>query len=221
MKKQTTLTILITAMITLASVTQAFAGSALLDGPPTETPTPTVRSNPATQKASLNATRQAARGNGGHEHLIGTVTALDQTNLTIAYRDGSSQTIIIDERTRTIFADPEGIRSGGIHPGNRVMVQAYHSGDTLIAKTVLVMQGKPTRAHHVGAVIEYVPGVKIVVQNKNGLTRTFMIDATTQILPPDRADQLAVGQQVTVVAAPSQGRKNERAIGIVILPASQ
>jgi hypothetical protein len=216
MKKRSILSLLFTGLALLASVSQVFAGAAPQTGQATETPTPTLRTNPATQMAILESTRQASK-NGPREHYKGTVTATDQTSLTITLSDGSSLTFALDPRTRILYAAPKGSRSGHIRPGDTAMVQATRSNETLTAQIVMVMPGKPSRAHHIGVVTEYVPGVKIVIQDRNGNTRAFALNASTQVLPADRAGTLATGQQVTIIALRDQAANTDRAIGIVIL----
>jgi hypothetical protein len=219
MKKYPILLILLLSLALLASTTQVFASPALDIGTPTETPTATATAteipNMATQRANLNATRQAGKLHGNREHFKGTVSAADATSLTLTLGDGSSVTIGLDAKTRVLFPLPKGARPGHIRPGDVALVQAVRmSNDSLVALFILVMPSKPSRVHRIGTVTDYVAGVSITVQDRTGATITFAITNATKIMPSDRAGLLAKGLQVTIVA---QGNSSD-AIGIVIFP---
>jgi hypothetical protein len=222
MKKYPLLLLLLLSLALLVTSTQAFASPALDSGSPTETPTatptntPTEPPNAATQLANFNATRQAGKPHGNREHLKGTVSAVDTTSLTLTLGDASSVTIGLDPKTRMLSATPKGSRPGHIRLGDVALVQAIRtSSDSLVALFIMVMPSKPSRVHRVGTVTDYVAGVSITIQERNGAPVTFAINDGTKIMPSDRASLLAKGLQVTIIAQSDTAA----AIGIVISPA--
>jgi hypothetical protein len=220
MKKYSLVLILLLSLALLVTTTQAFASPAPDSGAPTETPTPTATAtevpNAATQLANLKATRQAGKPHGNREHFKGTVSAVDDTSLTLTLGDGSSLTISLDPKTRVLSSSPKGSRAGRVRAGDVALVQAIRtSSDSLVALFIMVMPSKPSRVHRIGTVTDYVPGVSITIQDRSGATVTYAINNATKIMPSDRAGLLAKGLLVTIVA---QG-DSSTAIGIVITSA--
>lgn len=70
----------------------------------------------------------------------------------------------------------------------------------------------------VGIVVAYVPGQSITVVDQQGDESEFLLAPTLRILPPGRADALAVGSFVTVIAPASVSAGKQTAVGIVIHP---
>ena len=100
------------------------------------------------------------------------------------------------------------------------MVQAIRDqSDNLVARSVMVIPGKPAKAHRVGIVTAYSPGESITIEDKNGDTFTFSLNDDTKLLPPGRAETLAVGSRVTVIAPRDPASGGTLAKGIVIHPA--
>ena len=83
----------------------------------------------------------------------------------------------------------------------------------------MVIPGKPTKIHRVGVVIAYTPGVSITIQDKNGNEFTFTLTGETKLLPAERAEELAVGSRVTIIAPRDPASGGVTVKGIVIHPA--
>jgi len=188
----------------------------------TKTPKP-KDTDKATQKAEDKATKQADKEDkpkGKHEHFKGTVTAIDSASITLTLRDGSSVTIGLTADTRIKFAGKKDSAPTSIQVGMTAMVQAVRDeNDNLVARSVMVIPGKPEKIHRVGIVTEYTPGVSITIQDKDGNTFTFALTAETKILPAERADELGVGSRVTIIAPRDPATGGVTVTGIVIHPA--
>jgi len=89
----------------------------------------------------------------------------------------------------------------------------------LVARSVMVIPGKPSKIHRVGIVTAYTPGASITIQDKDGNTFTFTITGEIKLLPPERADQLAVGSRVTIIAPRDPASGGVTVKGIVVHPA--
>jgi hypothetical protein len=100
-----------------------------------------------------------------------------------------------------------------------VMVQAIRDqGGNLIARSIMVIPGKPAKIHRVGIVTAYTAGVSITIQGKDGNAYTFALNGETKLLPPERAGSLGVGSRVTIIAPRDPSGSDVIAKGIVIHP---
>ncbi len=81
--------------------------------------------------------------------------------------------------------------------------------------------GKPPKVHRVGIVTAYTPGTSITIQAKNGMTYTFTLTESIKILPLERAEQLAVGRRVTIIAPRDVTSGGWRVLGVVVHPAAE
>ncbi|HEU0293497.1 MAG TPA: DUF5666 domain-containing protein [Anaerolineales bacterium] len=218
MKIYRVLLLLCMAFIWLFIATQVFASPANI--PPAQN-TPGAN---ATQRAEEKATQQASKENqpkGKHEHYQGIVTAADATSLTLTLRDGSSVTIGLTPDTRIKFAGPKWAAPTSIVAGMTANVQALRDeNNNLVARMVLIKPDKPSKIHRVGIVTEYAPGASITIQAKDGNTYTFTITGEIKLLPPERADQLAVGSRVTIIAPRDPATGGWIVKGIVVHPAT-
>lgn len=79
--------------------------------------------------------------------------------------------------------------------------------------TVSAQQVPPT-----GVVVNYLPGQSITIVDQSGTQHQYTISATVKILPPARANALAVGSFVTVIAPASLSQGKQVAVGIVVHP---
>jgi hypothetical protein len=70
----------------------------------------------------------------------------------------------------------------------------------------------------VGVVVDYVPEESITIVDQSGMQHQYLLSSSLRILPPGRADMLAVGSFVTIIAPASLGNGKETAVGIVIHP---
>jgi len=70
----------------------------------------------------------------------------------------------------------------------------------------------------VGVVVDYDPGQSITIVDQQGSQHQFMLSSSLKILPPARANLLAVGSFVTIIAPNSLSNGKQVAVGIVIHP---
>ena len=174
----------------------------------------------ATQKAEERTGNQGNTLNGKHENYKGTVSAVDSSSITLTLRDGSSVTVGLISDTRIKFPGPKGSAPTGIQPGTTAMVQAIRDqAGNLVARSIMVIPGKPSKTHRVGVVTAYSAGSSITIQDKDGNLFSFALSAETRLLPAERADTLAVGSKVTIIAPRDPATGGATANGIVIHPA--
>jgi len=215
MNKYRVILFLVLSLMLLLVTSQVFASSGN-SNPQASQNTPGAK---ATEKAIERATEQAGNPNGKHENFRGIVSAIDSTSVTLTLRDGSSVTVGMNADTRLKFPGLKNSTPSAIQPGMNAMVQAIRDqDDNLIARAVMVIPGKPSKIHRVGIVIEYTANNSITIQDEHGNTYTFVIVGETKLLPAERAQTLAVGSRVTIIAprAPATGGVTVK--GIVIHP---
>ena len=70
----------------------------------------------------------------------------------------------------------------------------------------------------VGVVVDYEPGQSITIADQQGSQHQFMLSSSLKILPSARANLLAVGSFVTIIAPNSLSNGKQVAVGIVIHP---
>lgn len=204
----------------LLTTTGALASSAVAE-PAAKTKTPGPQSG-GTHGPPGGAPGQSGMnmGKGKPENYKGTISAYDAAGITLTLGDGTSITIGITPETRI-----KGPGHGGaeVTPqvGMTAMVQARRDeSNNLTARFIQVIPGKPARMHRVGEVTEYTEGVSLTIQAHDGELYTFTLTAETVILPAERADQLAVGSWVTVIAPRDPASLGWTAQGIVVHPAT-
>jgi hypothetical protein len=157
----------------------------------------------------------------GDSNYVGKVGGVDSGSLTINLEDGSSLSFILNDATR-IKIPTLGKSAGAadLVVGERVTVRAHlDENGSLVASMILVIPGEPVIVHRVGTVTDYQPGVSITIVDKEGNLFTFLVTDQTRILPPDRANQLAVGMRVTIIAPRDVAGGRLIAQGIVVHPA--
>src|SRR5215208_2124386 len=204
---------IIFVIVLLLMTTQAFASSANI------ALTGNTPGGKATEKAIEKATKQAEKHHGKHEHFKGIVSAVGANSITLTLRDGSALTVSLTADTRMKFPGPNDAAPANVQPGMNVMIQAVRDqGANLVAVRVMVIPGKPAKIHRVGTVTEYTAGESITIQDKKGNSYSFALSTETKLLPAERAETLAVGSLVTVIAPrdPASGGVTVR--GIVIHP---
>lgn len=222
MKKYRILLVFTFVIILLLITTQVFASPAAAQNGP-HTPVPKTPGAHATEKANDNATKQADKPpHGKHENFKGTVTTVDSGSITLTLRDSSSVTIGLSADTRMKFPGPKDLRPTTVQVGMKAMVQAIRDqAGNLIARSVMVIPGKPAKIHRVGIVTEYRAGASITIQAKDGNTYTFTLSSDTKILPAERSGQLAVGSLVTIIAPRDVANGGAVAKGIVVRDANK
>ncbi len=185
----------------------------------------------ATERAIERAADQADdddneenNGNGNSKgkpvNIKGILVSVDAESLEIKLSDDSIVTVLITEETRiqipTLGKDAA---IENLVPGVQVGVQAREDEDgLLIAKSITVIPGKPTKVHRIGIVTEYLEGESITIEAKDGESYTFAITEDTKILPASRADELEEGVRVTIITPRDVTGGEPTAKGIVIHP---
>jgi len=209
---------LILSLLLLSVTTQVFASPSLQDG--TSTPTAKVPGGQATQKAIEKATKQADKPvKGKHENYKGTVTAISEGSISLTLRDESTVKVSLTADTRIKIPGFKGATTADIQVGMGAMVQAIRDqSGNLTARSIMVVPGKPTKAHRVGVVTAYSAGESITIEDKDGNAFTFLLGDTTKLLPADRAETLDVGSRVTIIAPRDPANSELTAQGIVIHP---
>lgn len=181
-------------------------------------------------KATEKAEQRAIQGKGNPEdkggkkqNLKGTVTAVGEGSLSLELGDGSTVSVALDENTR-VKAPSLGKEASAadILVGARAMVQAVQGEDeTLTARRVLVIPGKPATRHHVGVVTAYSPGASLTITAQDGQSYTYALSEGTKILPQKRAGELAVGSRVTVIFGRNVTGGEPLVRGVVVHPAQE
>jgi hypothetical protein len=213
--------LLLSLAATLLLITsQVFASPSTI--PANNTKDPKTPGAQATNKADEKATKEAGEPpKGKHENFKGTVSAADASSITLTLRDGSSVTIGISTDTRLKFPGKKDSAPTSIQAGMNAMVQAIRDeSNNLVARAIMVIPGKPTKIHRVGTVTAYEAGKSITIQDKDGNSFEFSLNAETKVLPVDRAGGLTVGSRVTVIAPRDPASGGVTVIGIVIHPAT-
>ena len=214
MKQNRFVLFFIFVIVLLLATTQAFASPAN---------TPLVKDTPgakATEKADERATKQADKQHGKHEHFKGTVSAVESNSITLTLRDSSSVTVGLTADTQIKFPGPKDNAPTRIQIGMNVMIQAIRDqSDNLVALRVMAIPGKPSKIHRVGIVTEYTAGKSITIKDKKGNIYSFTLNPDSKLLPAERAETLAVGSFVTIIAPRNPARGGVTVKGIVIHPA--
>lgn len=70
----------------------------------------------------------------------------------------------------------------------------------------------------VGVVVDYLPGQSITIVDQRGTQHQYTLASTLKILPAARANTLAAGSFVTIIAPASLTQGKEVAVGIVVHP---
>jgi hypothetical protein len=94
--------------------------------------------------AALAAFPGVGLAHNGMEHLMGTVKSVDDKSITVQTRDGKEVSAAIDSTTKFEKAGA-GTTAKDVTAGERVVVHAKKSGDTMTA--VLVKIGDAGKAH--------------------------------------------------------------------------
>lgn len=178
----------------------------------------------ATARAIQRATEGIGNQHGKRVNYRGTIASADAASLTLTLADGSSVTFSLtaDTRIRIPTLGQTAAAAPALIPGAKAGVHAAQDETgALTALAVLVIPGKPVRAHRVGTVTDYQPGASLTIQATDGNTYTFLLTTATEILPADRANQLAAGARVTVIAPRDVTGGVLTAKGVIIHPASQ
>lgn len=174
----------------------------------------------ATQVAEMHAAGQTENQNGKPENYRGTIGSVDSGSITVVLKDGSSVDILLNDQTQIRVPKFKEAIATDLKPGMKVMVLALRAQDeSLTAKAVVAIPGKPAKIHRVGTVTVYAAGTSITIQDKkDGQTYTFLINADTKVLPEERVDLLGEGTLVTIICPRDVTGGDPIAAGIVIHP---
>jgi hypothetical protein len=157
---------------------------------------------------------------GKPQHFKGIIKAAGAGSLTLTLDDGTDVNFIIGPDTRIKAPGIKGETDAVLQVGLQAMVQAVaDDGGNLVARSIMIIPGKPVLAHRVGWVTEYTPGVSITIQAHDGNLYTFTLLPDAKILPAERAGELAVGSRVTIIAPRDPASLGWTAFGIVVHPA--
>jgi len=218
MKKTYLPTTLILLFSLFLITTQALAGPANVisaKGAPSGTPGPHIPGGQHTPGAAATA---HASLHGKPTILRGTISAVNSSSLTLTLTDGSSASVGLTSDTRVKIPGPKS-SGAALQVGMRAMVMAFtDANSSLVARAVMAIPGQPIRAHRVGWVTAYAAGSSITIRATDGNTYTLTLTGDTRILPSDRADQLAVGSLVTIIAPRVPSAPGLTATGIVVHP---
>ena len=208
---------LIIALLMISSQSMAAANTLNAKAtPPGAVKTPGAM---ATQKAVEKAGETKGNSKGKHENYKGTITAADAGSITLELKDGSSVSIILTEETDFHIPTKKDASASGLEIGMTAMVQAVRGeDDSLTARKVILVPGKPAKIHRVGIITAYAAGASITIQSKDEQSFTFILTDETKILPKGRSDLLAVGALVTIIAPRNVSTLDAAAAGIVIHP---
>lgn len=72
---------------------------------------------------------------GGHDHVLGTVTAADASHVEVKTRDGKTISVLLDKDTKFVNGKKTASQAD-LKPGTRIMIDAAGAGDKLTAKEV-------------------------------------------------------------------------------------
>ena len=212
MKTKLIVTLVVLTALVLVS-TQVYAS------PQGKKPNITPGAN-ATRVAELHAAGLTGNPNGKPENYRGQIQAVDAGSITLLLKDGTSVTILLDAQTRIRIPTKRDATAADLKVGMKAMVQARRAtDDSLTAKAVVAIPGKPAKLHRVGIVTAYTEGTSITIKDKDGVEYSFLINADTRILPAERIDLLKVGARVTIICPRDVTGGDPLAAGIVIHPA--
>jgi len=174
----------------------------------------------ATKMAEKQATKEIKDLKGKKENYKGILTAVDASNITLALKDGAEITIALTAETLIKIPTNNKATVDDLVAGMKVKVQAIRGqDDSLAAKSVTLIPGKPIKTHNVGIVTDYLAGTSITIRAKDGQLYAFLLTEETKILPAERLDLLVVGARVTISSPRDVTSMEQTATGIVIHPA--
>lgn len=139
-------------------------------------------------------------GQGVKENYKGTITFIDAAGIELKLKGDVLITIPLSAETVVKIPTKSDATITDLKAGMKVTVKALRVGDTLTARKIILIPGKPSKVYKVGVVTDYQAGISITIQSKKGALSTFLLTADTKILPADQADQLVPGAVVTIIA---------------------
>ena len=153
------------------------------------------------------------RGAEGKVKVIrGEVTGVGADDIEV-----NGKTIFVDNETK--YRVPTLGREASLEDielGMQVVVLAYERDDELYARHVVVIPGRPRFQHHVGKVVEYIEGEKIIIQPRSGDPVEFQILDELKVLPPGAT--VEEDDWVTVISRRDLDNDQLIARGVVVHP---
>ena len=166
--------------------------------------------------AAVRPTRQPGQGQGNGQarggpcgqpgqggaasrtHYDGVLTSVGTGSITLSTTVSGTVTLAVTEATCIQMPPRKGLSLSDLSVGQRVKVHAIPgTGTDLVA--VRIQVHKPRKVTYVGTVTAYTPGVSLALQPAaGGSSLSFALTAATVVKPWHRADDLAVGSQVTL-----------------------
>jgi hypothetical protein len=83
---------------------------------------------------------------GDMEHILGTVTAIDEHSLSVKTRDGATKTVELDSETKFVKGDGAATIQD-VRVGIRVVIHAHNKGNSLHAAEVKIGTDAPKDQH--------------------------------------------------------------------------
>jgi hypothetical protein len=137
-------------------------------------------------------------GEAGKLHYDGVLTGVGAASITISTTLSGTVTLNVTAATCIRRPPSKGVALSELTAGLRVQVQARPGAGGGNPEAVRIQVHKPRKATYVGTVTAYSPGTSLTLQPEaGGSPLTFAITAGTEIKPWHRADDLAVGSEVT------------------------
>jgi hypothetical protein len=178
--------------------------------------------NQGNQGQQGNSGQNGNSGHGAKSDWRGVISFIDCAvpTFTVDTGGGNSAILALTADTKVSIGSMRNGSCLDLAVGQKVMVQGTDDGQgNLTASIVRAVPGKPTKVHRVGVVSDYVPGVSITILAHDGNYYSFLLSPDTKILPAARANELAVGRLVTIIARRFFGAGPWPAQGIVVHPA--
>lgn len=156
-------------------------------------------------------------GKDGKRHgIFGTITSISAGSFTVQTKEGDV-VVTVTADTRFHIPTKRNATFADLAKGDRVAVNGTPTSSGITAKQVAVAPGKPTIRHRVGKVTAYTLGTSITIQDAQGGSETFVVNAQTIIRNP-KGGGVAIGDRVTIVSRRDPSTDTFTASAIVVHP---
>ncbi len=208
---------LVSAALALALVFVLGSFSAAWAGRPNPVATP---GRPLTPPGQENGSQQYGLQQNGKDPkrhgIFGTVKSKGSTSFVVETKQGDVDVTVTSD-TRFHIPTKRNATFADLSDGDRVAVNGTPTASGLTAKQVAAAPGKPTIQHRVGQVTGYTAGSSITIQDVQGGSETFDVNAQTVIRNP-KGTGVAIGDRVTIVSRRDPSTDAFTATGIVVHP---
>jgi hypothetical protein len=209
MNKKLLMIVMVAMLITLMTVTTVLAAPAQGSTDAKKTPQSTEQSKPGNGNSGGKAGNDGQNGNKPTKSPIykvlnfhGIVMNFSAESMTLLQDDGTTVALMFTPKTTVkVPTNSKYSTIADLQINMRVAVHAYMDLDTGVTyvRSINVIPGAPAAFNSVGIVTDYQPGISITIADAAGLTQTFTLTETTQIVLQDPTLVLAIGSQVTIV----------------------